>query len=224
MAWLSSPAAKSSKEFSALPKETQAFLQKVPSYELIATRLPPTMYNLSPDACAMNFAIGVMNAASTGSITLASSDPSVAPNIDVNYLSHPYDRRVAIEGLRALVAFSHMPAFAAVTETVIEGPDEDSEEELWAHAKKSVAPVFHFAGTCKMGREEDEMAVVDSDFKVRGVTGLRVVDHSIAPLMVNNHTQSTAYLIVSRSIIPRLCLLFVRARFCPLPPAERIWI
>lgn len=138
-----------------------------------------------------------MNAESKGSITLASSDPSAPPNIDVNYISHPYDRRVAIEGLRELIAYSRMPAFAKITEKMIEGPEGDSEEEIWAHVKKGVEPVFHFAGTCRMGREEDDMAVVDKEFRVRGVTGLRVVDHSIAPLMVNNHTQSTCYLIVS---------------------------
>jgi choline dehydrogenase-like flavoprotein len=48
-----------------------------------------------------------------------------------------------------------------------------------------------------MGIEEDDMAVVGREFKVRGMKGLRFVDHSIAPLMVNNHTQSTCYLIVS---------------------------
>jgi choline dehydrogenase-like flavoprotein len=48
-----------------------------------------------------------------------------------------------------------------------------------------------------MGKQSDAMAVVDKEFKVRGVEGLRVVDHAVAPLMTNNHTQSTCYLIVS---------------------------
>jgi choline dehydrogenase-like flavoprotein len=204
MAWLSSPAVKSSSEFSSLPKPTQTFLQKVPSYEII------TGSNLSPGECVILFMLCVMNAESTGSITLSSSDPSAPPNIDLNYLSQPYDRRVAIEGLRALIEYSRMPAFAKVTEKMIDGPEGDSEEEIWAHVKKTVEPVFHLAGTCKMGREEDDMAVVDADFRVRGLRGVRVVDHSIAPLMVNNHTQSTCYLIVSRSVSyctlsPRLC-------------------
>ena len=90
-----------------------------------------------------------------------------------------------------------MPAFDAVTEERIEGPAGDSDEDLWEHVKKVLQPVNHFAGTCKMGRGEDEMAVVDKEFKVKGIKGLRVVDHSIAPLMVNNHVQSTCYLIVS---------------------------
>jgi choline dehydrogenase-like flavoprotein len=51
-----------------------------------------------------------------------------------------------------------------------------------------------------MGRDEDEMSVVDKEFKVRGIRGLRVADHAVAPLMVNNHTQSTCYLIVSKLI------------------------
>ena len=67
-----------------------------------------------------------------------------------------------------------MPAFAAVTEEKIEGPVGDSDEDLWEHVKKVLQPVNHFAGTCKMGRGEDEMAVVDKEFKGQGTKrGLR---------------------------------------------------
>lgn len=142
-----------------------------------------------------------MNAQSTGSVTLASSDPIAQPVIDLNYLSDPYDRRVAIEAIRDAVAFTRMPAFATVTEKVLDMPEGDSDDKIWTYAKSRVGPVFHFAGTCKMGGKEDRMAVVDNAFRVRGVKGLRVVDHSIAPLMVNNHTQSTCYLIVSYHLL-----------------------
>lgn len=90
-----------------------------------------------------------------------------------------------------------MPTFAAITEKRIEGPVSDSDEDLFEHVKKSLGPVYHFGGTCRMGREGDEKTVVDTSFKVKGVKGLRVADLSVAPLMINNHTQSTAYLIVS---------------------------
>ncbi len=49
--------------------------------------------------------------------------------------------------------------------------------------------------TVKMGREEDKSACVDTDFRIRGVQNLRVVDLSVLPLLPNNHTQSTAYLV-----------------------------
>jgi GMC oxidoreductase len=146
MAWLSSPAVKSSSEFFSLPESTQTFLSKVPSHEIITTIVPPAPYNLSSDACVMRFTLCVMNPESKGSITLTSSDPSAPPTVDVNYISYPYDRRVAIEGLRELIAYSRMPASAKVTEKMIEGPEGDSNAEMWAHVKKTVGPVFHFAG------------------------------------------------------------------------------
>lgn len=46
-----------------------------------------------------------------------------------------------------------------------------------------------------MGKKEDKSACVDTDFRVRGVHNLRVVDLSVLPLLPNNHTQSTAYLV-----------------------------
>lgn len=73
-----------------------------------------------------------------------------------------------------------------------------SDEEIWDYCKKVAYPICHFGGTCKMGKDEDVMAVVDGEFRVRGVKGLRVVNHAIAPLVVNNHTQSLCYLIVSQ--------------------------
>jgi hypothetical protein len=51
-----------------------------------------------------------------------------------------------------------------------------------------------------MGMESDDMTVVEMEFKVRGMKGLRIVDHEVVPLMTNNHTQSTCYLIVSRKL------------------------
>ena len=209
MAWLSSPAVKSSQEFLALPKETQSFLEKVPSFELITTNVPigvGVYEKLAPDSQVITFIAAVMNPQGTGSITLSSNNPSEPPKIDVGYVSHPYDRRVAIEALRTAVEYSKMPTFAAITEKRIEGPAIDNDEDMFEHVKKSMSPVFHYSGTCKMGRDGDEKTVVNKSFKVQGVKGLRVADNSVAPLMINNHTQSTAYLIVS--LVPFLQLYF----------------
>jgi choline dehydrogenase-like flavoprotein len=145
----------------------------------------------------IQISVAVMNAQSRGSVTLASSDPSAPIAIDLNYLSHPYDRRVAIEALRAALALSRVPTLKNVSEKILNGPKSEIDEDLFEFAKEFVQPVFHFARTCRMGKDSDEMSVVDKDFKVRGTKGLRVADHAVAPLMINNHTQSTCYLIVS---------------------------
>ena len=55
--------------------------------------------------------------------------------------------------------------------------------------------VWHAAGTAAMGRADDPMACVDTDFRLRGVEGLRVADLSVCPFVPNTHTQSTAYVV-----------------------------
>jgi choline dehydrogenase-like flavoprotein len=198
MAWLSSDAVKGSTEFAALDKETKEYLLKVPSYEMMTVDMPmsPEVFPLlGPGDRVVTLAAAVQNNQSTGSVRLASSDPKEHALVDPNLLAHPYDQRVAIEALRRVIALSKVPTFADITEKVIEGPEGDSDEALLDHFKKGVVPIFHFLGTCKMGKHEDKMAVVDKNFRVNGLAGLRVVDLSVAPVLPNNHTQSTAYLI-----------------------------
>lgn len=156
-----------------------------------------------PDAEVLTLVVAVMNALSTGSVKLASSNPSDGPIIDENYLSHPYYRRVVTEALRMIREYSKVPSIANVTEKLIEGPASyEGDDHIWEHAKRAVQPMWHYGGTCRMGKDGDAMSVVDSGFRVRGAKGVRVVDHGVAPLMVNNHTQSTAYLIVSLVFLP----------------------
>jgi choline dehydrogenase-like flavoprotein len=197
MAWLSSEAAYSSSEFAALDEKTKAHLLKVPSFELMTSAVPISVMHLGypADTQVITFIAAIMNPLSCGSIRLTSADPSVPALIDPAYISHPYDRRVAIEALRKTMQFSRAPTFAALTKKVIQGPASDSDDDIWEHWKKSLSPVWHFAGSCKMGRAEDKAAVVDTSFKVRGVEALRVADMSIVPVLPNNHTMSTAYLV-----------------------------
>ena len=58
---------------------------------------------------------------------------------------------------------------------------------------------YHPAGSCKMGKEEDDMAVVDAELRVRGVDGLRVVDASIMPLLMGGHPQMAVYAIAEKA-------------------------
>lgn len=69
--------------------------------------------------------------------------------------------------------FVKMPALVSITEKMIEGPESEGEEDIWGNFKKSVIPLFHFGGTCRIGE------VVDREFRVRGVEGLRVVDRKL---------------------------------------------
>ncbi|RDL31002.1 uncharacterized protein BP5553_09791 [Venustampulla echinocandica] len=196
MAWLQSSAVLFSPEFYSLPESVKTHISKTCTHELICTNLavgslPP----LRPDAEILTLVAAIMNCQSVGSVTLSSSDPSTLQVIDGAYLSHPYDRRVATEAVRGCLELSRAPAAQGLIEEAIIAPKSDSEEDIREFCKEQGSCGLHFAGTCKMGKERDGMCVVNNRFLVRGTKGLRVVDLSVAPLMMNNHTQSTCYLI-----------------------------
>ena len=130
-------------------------------------------------------------------MTLASSNPADPPIIHVQILEHEYDRRVAIEGMRSLLEFVKTPALSKNVEKMLDGPEGESDEGILEHWRATAIPFFHFGGTCRMGRDKwDEGCVVDNQFNVRGVEGMRVVDMSVVPQLGCGHTSAMAYLIV----------------------------
>jgi len=75
------------------------------------------------------FSVILMNGQSRGSLTLKSRDPAEIPVIETNYLSHPYDRRTLIEGVRTGMEFSESPSMGVVK--TAEGPSSKSDEDIW---------------------------------------------------------------------------------------------
>ncbi len=78
------------------------------------------------------------------------------------------------------------------------GPGVREDEEIWAFIRENVGTVWHAAATCKMGREGDDMAVVDPETRVRGVRRLRVVDASAMPFLPPGHPQSVVYALAEK--------------------------
>jgi choline dehydrogenase-like flavoprotein len=69
-----------------------------------------------------------------------------------------------------------------------------TKREDWEpYVKQQVTTCYHAAGTCKMGKANDPMAVLDEKLQVRGVAGLRVADVSVMPRLHGGHTQMPAY-------------------------------
>lgn len=134
-----------------------------------------------------------MNPQSRGTVTLQSPDPRTSPLINPNFLTHPFDRRLIIDGMRELMRIHSAPVFASRTLKRL-GPSSESDEDIWNHVKSNLMSSWHMSCTATMGRNE-KGAVVDSKFKVFGVEGLRVVDLSVCPFVINAHTQSTAYIL-----------------------------
>ncbi|KAE8443347.1 hypothetical protein EG329_001990 [Mollisiaceae sp. DMI_Dod_QoI] len=199
MGWFKNDRVLASDEYKALDRDTQERLQKptVPIFE-ITTHTPPLFvgdYVLQPTDSYLTALSFVMNPQSTGEVTLNSADPSDAPRVDPKLLSHPFDRRVMIEAMRQTMDYLEAPVFKKSAIKMIGCPKSRSDEDIWEHCAGDLFSSWHMCSTVRMGKKEDKGACVDTDFRVRGVQNLRVVDLSILPLLPNNHTQSTAYLV-----------------------------
>ena len=141
-----------------------------------------------------------LNPTSRGSVSIKSSRFEDAPAIAPNYLSTPEDRQVAVESLRLtrrIVAQSALAAYQP--EEFRPGAQHQSDDELTRLAGDIATTIFHPVGTTKMGKLDDPMAVVDSHLRVRGISGLRVVDAGVMPLITSGNTNSPTLMIAEKA-------------------------
>jgi len=135
-----------------------------------------------------------------GHVRIASGDASAAPKITANYLSTVEDRNVAAVALRLTRTIVAAPALKKYEpEEFKPGVQHDTDEELARAAGDIGTTIFHPVGTCKMGRVGDPMAVVDSQMRVMGVAGLRVVDASIMPTITSGNPNSPIIMIAEKA-------------------------
>lgn len=135
---------------------------------------------------------------SVGRITIASNDPAAPPRIEPNYLSAEEDMKALVAGLRTGRAIAAQKAFDPFRgEEALPGPASDSDADLEAHVRAYAETLYHPAGTCAMGVNAD--AVVDPRLRVRGLDGLRVVDASVMPTLVNGNTNAPTIMIAERA-------------------------
>ena len=136
---------------------------------------------------------------SRGSVHITSVDPEAHPAIQPNYLSTEEDRKVAVESLRLTRKIVESPALKPFTpEEYKPGIQYQSDEELVKAAGDIGTTIFHPVGTCKMGRPDDPMAVLDSQLRVRGIHHLRVVDASAMPTITSGNTAAPTMMIAER--------------------------
>lgn len=130
---------------------------------------------------------------SRGNITLKSSNTDDLPIINPNWLDDPADQEVAISMFKRMRAAFQSEAMAPVIigEEYYPGTKVQSDSDILEFIKDNVMTLWHAASTCKMGKSNDDMAVVDAQARVYGVQGLRVVDASSFPFLPPGHPQST---------------------------------
>ena len=137
---------------------------------------------------------------SRGHVRLASKDSYAAPKISPNYLSTPEDRKVAADALTLTRRIVSAPALSKYKpEEFKPGSRYQSDDELAEAAGLIGTTIFHPVGTCKMGRAGDPMAVVDSQLRVIGVAGLRVIDASVMPNITSGNTNSPTLMIAEKA-------------------------
>ncbi len=136
---------------------------------------------------------------SRGSVQITSSDPTVAPRIDPNFLDDEYDVEISIEGVKQSREIMAQPSIARhiKAEHLAGGGDLKTKDDylkfVHAHGRTSYHPV----GSCAMGTSDG--SVVAPDLRVHGMEGLRVVDASIMPNIVSSNTQAPTVMIAERA-------------------------
>ncbi|MEO1330466.1 MAG: GMC family oxidoreductase N-terminal domain-containing protein [Pseudomonadota bacterium] len=135
---------------------------------------------------------------SRGHVRLVSRDPDAPPEIQANYLSTAWDRRVAADAIRFTRRIVAQPALAGYRpEEHAPGVEADDDEALAEAAGRIGSTIFHPVGTCRMGA--DDASVVDLALRVRGVEGLRVVDASVMPRITSGNTAAPTMMIAEKA-------------------------
>ncbi len=149
--------------------------------------------------------VSVFQAFSQGHLRITSADPRVEPEIEECMLSDRRDLVRLRDGVRRLFALAGHPAIGGIAEEISLGDlyggrrggvdSTVSDEELDSWLLEECLDCFHIVGTCRMGAVNDTATVVDSDCRVVGVDGLRVIDASIMPEVPRANTHLTTVMI-----------------------------
>lgn len=119
-----------------------------------------------------------------------------APVINPNYLTHPIDIEMAITAFeRVRKIWESLPGLVIGEEYFPARRDVSTDKEILQHIRESSIQLWHAAPTCKMGGPKDPMAVLDTQARVRGVSGLRVVDANSFPILPPGHPMATVYMV-----------------------------
>ena len=167
----------------------------------------------------MSVLVGLVDVKSRGRIRLRSADPRHRPVIDPGYLSDAGDARALVAGLKMAREFVTAKPMAEICKSELApGAHVRSDAELLDYVRASVATLYHPVGTCAMGTESRWGSVVDPDLRVRGVSGLRVVDASVMPTVPRGNTNAPTIAIAERAAD----LIAGRAPLAPVDPADPV--
>tara|TARA_A100001037_G_scaffold102861_1_gene93618 strand:- start:5249 stop:6793 length:1545 start_codon:yes stop_codon:yes gene_type:complete len=152
------------------------------------------------DPIGFRLLLSLYSAESEGSLTLRSTDPSVQPLLNYNYLDTPFDRSRMREGVFKCLELFKEDAFIDIVDEVLEPLPEnlETDQALDDWMLRNATTAHHISGTCKMGPSTDEMAVVDQKGRIHGLENIRIIDASIMPDCIRANTNVTTMMIGER--------------------------
>ena len=135
-----------------------------------------------------------MRPESKGHVHIAAADPRKPPAINFNFLSSQPDAELTVRAVRIAREIMTAPAMTPLQMSEIApGADRTTDDEILDWVRNAAETTYHPVGTCKMG--SDPLAVVDSQLRVHGVTGLRIADASIMPTLTSGNTNAPSIMI-----------------------------
>ncbi|WP_318432886.1 choline dehydrogenase [Photobacterium leiognathi] len=144
--------------------------------------------------------VGPNKPQSRGSVEVVSNDPHAKPKIEFNYISTEQDKqdwRDCIRLTREIMAQSALDQYRG--DEIQPGADITSDQAIDQWVKENVESAYHPSCTCKMGDDNDVMAVLDPQCRVRGIENLRVVDSSIFPTIPNGNLNAPTIMVAERA-------------------------
>lgn len=136
----------------------------------------------------------------TGEVTLRDNNASSLPVIDTQIFGHPDDLARTLAGFRfARQVLAAAPIREMVDQEIFPGAEVTSDEAISAHCRRMVKTGYHPVGTCRMGHDDDPLAVLHDDLRVRGVQRLRVVDASMMPNIISGNTNAVVMAVAHRA-------------------------
>ena len=164
--------------------------------------LPAAMrYDGTPSIKGHGFQVhvGPNKPKSRGRVSINSADAIATPDILFNYYQHQEDIKAWRQCIRLTREIMAQPAMDSYRgEEIQPGLDVSNDTEIDAWVKQNVESAYHPAGSCKMGRADDSLAVVDKNCKVIGIENLRVVDASVFPTLPNGNINAPVIMVAEK--------------------------
>ncbi|XP_049877292.1 glucose dehydrogenase [FAD, quinone]-like [Pectinophora gossypiella] len=182
-------------EVQSLPIVLKEYLREPVVFESLKI-FPTTFYD------AISMRVQNMVTKSRGVLLLNATDPYGPPLIYANYLADPTDMIPVQKGVQFMKNLENTEHFVSGRARFIKYVHPACNYTKWGTNEYTECMLRHYtfslshlSGTCKMGPEWDDSAVVDPRLRVYGIAGLRVIDASIMPVGIRGHTNGPAVMI-----------------------------